>query len=158
MKCRNFQVWEKTKRNAGLSIKTAIYLTVKDTRSYSSSLGKVCMEKFEFERYENPPSPKICFQVASLVLSKLIRIYRRRAMYFFSAIATCTSLFCFATCNYVVSHYDNHATDPLSPTVETALKWASLVTACTLVFSVQLGVQVKCQKNLLHFKILRVCI
>jgi len=79
--------------------------------------------------------------VASLVLSKLIRIYRRRAMYFFSAIATCTSLFCFATCNYVVSHYDNHATDPLSPTVETALKWASLVTACTLVFSVQLGVQ-----------------
>lgn len=77
-----------------------------------------------------------CRMAASLLLSKLLRIYRRRAMYFFSATATTVSILCFATCNFVVSHYAT------SETVHTALNWASLATACALVFSVQLGVQV----------------
>ena len=77
--------------------------------------------------------------VASLLLSKLLRIYRRRSMYFVSALATTLSLFCFASCNFVVDNYPGET----GPAVKTALNWASLATACALVFSVQLGVQVR---------------
>ena len=79
-----------------------------------------------------------CRMAASLLLSKLLRIYRRRAMYFVSAAATTLSIVAFATCNFLVSNVDD-----LSETLEAALNWASLATACALVFSVQLGVQVR---------------
>ena len=79
-----------------------------------------------------------CRMAASLLLSKLLRIYRRRAMYFVSAAATTLSIVAFATCNFLVSNVED-----LSVTLEAALNWASLATACALVFSVQLGVQVR---------------
>ena len=71
---------------------------------------------------------------ASLLLSRLLRRYRRRSMYFLSAFLTLLSLVSFATCNFLVQkrYFTNEVVD---------LKWASLVTACLLVFSVQLGIQ-----------------
>merc|ERR1719414_1191076 len=57
-------------------------------------------------------------------------------MYFLSAFATIVSLFGFATCNFLV---DNWAAG--NAVMVTSVKWASLVTACLLVFSVQLGIQ-----------------
>jgi len=75
--------------------------------------------------------------IASLLLSKLLRIYRRRAMYFLSAFATIASLFSFAACNLMIGNYASTG----NVVLETSFKWASLVTACLLVFSVQLGIQ-----------------
>jgi len=49
-------------------------------------------------------------------------------MYFASAALTITSLACFATCIVFISS-------------STIFRWAALVTACLLVFSVQLGIQ-----------------
>ena len=58
-------------------------------------------------------------------------------MYFLSAILTLMSLVSFATCNLLVqNHYFQNS---FISVVD--LKWASLVTACLLVFSVQLGIQ-----------------
>lgn len=74
--------------------------------------------------------------VASLLLSKLLRKFRRRFMYFLSAFLTLVSLLSFATCNLLVQ---NHYFEDNFYVVD--LKWASLVTACLLVFSVQLGIQ-----------------
>ena len=74
--------------------------------------------------------------IASLLLSKLLRNFRRRFMYFLSAILTLISLVSFATCNLLVQ---NHYFQDTGYVVD--LKWASLVTACLLVFSVQLGIQ-----------------
>ena len=74
--------------------------------------------------------------IASLLSSKLLYHYRRRAMYFFSAILTIISVLTFATCNYflsngiILSNYWNNI-----------IQWISLVSAGSLVFAVQLGVQ-----------------
>jgi len=75
--------------------------------------------------------------LASLILSKLLRNFRRRFMYFLSAIMTLLSLVSFATCNLLLQ---NHSFENNFFYV-VDLKWASLVTACLLVFSVQLGIQ-----------------
>jgi len=66
--------------------------------------------------------------LASLLLSRLLRDYCRRSMYFASAALTITSLACFATCIVCINS-------------STIFRWAALVTACLLVFSVQLGIQ-----------------
>ena len=75
--------------------------------------------------------------VASLLLSKLLRIYRRRSMYFISAFCSVVALLGFATCNLVIDH--GNTTNSVA--LETTIKWAALITACFLVFSVQLGIQ-----------------
>ena len=74
--------------------------------------------------------------IASLLLSRLLRNFRRRFMYFLSAILTLISLVSFATCNLLVQKQYFQDTWYVID-----LKWASLVTACLLVFSVQLGIQ-----------------
>lgn len=66
--------------------------------------------------------------IASLLLSKLLRRFRRRSMYFTSAILTIISLASFATCNLFIEGSE-------------MFRWAALFTACLLVFSVQLGIQ-----------------
>ena len=71
---------------------------------------------------------------ASLLLSRLLRRFRRRFMYFLSAFMTLISLISFATCNLLIQR--RYFTDDVID-----LKWASLVTACLLVFYVQLGIQ-----------------
>ncbi len=93
--------------------------------------------------------------LSSLLSSKLLYHYRRRPMYlisgkilkslifknkylFFYFLATFTSiaLFSFATCNFLLSKLNFEVS---SETVEAAIKWTSLASACLLVFSVQLG-------------------
>ena len=74
--------------------------------------------------------------IASLLSSKLLYHYRRRAMYFFSAILTIISVLTFATCNYFLSNGIL-----LSNYWENIIQWMSLISAGSLVFAVQLGVQ-----------------
>ena len=71
--------------------------------------------------------------VASLMASKLMYHYRRRDMYFTSAILTIFSLTSFATCNYLIHEHELP--------YENELKWIALGSAGLLVFSVQFGVQ-----------------
>jgi len=66
--------------------------------------------------------------LASLLLSRLLREYCRRSMYFASAALTITSLACFAACIVCINS-------------SIIFRWAALVMACFLVFSVQLGIQ-----------------
>merc|ERR1712241_898113 len=66
--------------------------------------------------------------LASLLLSRLLREYCRRSMYFASAALTITSLACFAACIVCINS-------------SILFRWAALVMACFLVFSVQLGIQ-----------------
>jgi len=66
--------------------------------------------------------------LASLLLSKLLREFPRRAMYFTSATMTIISLISFAVCTYFIDR-------------SIIYQWGALVTACCLVFSVQLGIQ-----------------
>ena len=73
--------------------------------------------------------------VASLTLAKLLRNHERRSMYFFSMFLTITSLLPFATTACLSSSVYKD-----SPSYN-ILKWASLISTCSLVFSVQLGVQ-----------------
>lgn len=73
---------------------------------------------------------------ASLLLSKLLRRYHRRSMYFLSAILSILSLLSFATCSLLVNGYHINSVGVID------LKWASLVTACLLVFSVQVSFQI----------------
>ena len=75
--------------------------------------------------------------IASLLSSKLLYHYRRRAMYFFSAILTIISVLIFATCNYFLSNTNGI----LSNYWNNIVQWISLISAGSLVFSVQLGVQ-----------------
>ena len=75
--------------------------------------------------------------IASLLSSKLLYHYRRRAMYFFSAILTIISVLTFATCNYFLSNTNGI----LSNYWNNIIQWISLVSAGSLVFAVQLGVQ-----------------
>lgn len=76
--------------------------------------------------------------LSSLLLSNLLLRFRRRSMYMTSAMLCVLSLVGFATCNYLIIHkLELNLTDNLL----VSLKWASLVTACLLVFAVQLGVQ-----------------
>ncbi len=76
--------------------------------------------------------------LASLLLSKLFKLYRRRSLYFTSMLLTVTALSGFATCNLLL---DFGVAGSLSPVAEDALRWSSLVSACMLVFAVQMGVQ-----------------
>ena len=75
--------------------------------------------------------------IASLLFSKLLYHYRRRSMYFFSAILTIISVLIFATCNYFLSNTNGI----LSNYCNNIVQWISLISAGSLVFSVQLGVQ-----------------
>ena len=71
---------------------------------------------------------------SSLLLSKLLTRYKRRSMYFISAGLTVTALIGFATCVHFIEIIQEE-------TILTILQWASLASACALVFAVQLGVQ-----------------
>ena len=85
---------------------------------------------------------------ASLLLSRLLRRFRRRFMYFLSAFMTLISLISFATCNLLIQR--RYFTDDVID-----LKWASLVTACLLVFSVQLGIREQISRRLINLELFR---
>ena len=75
----------------------------------------------------------ICRLVSSLTLARLLKNFSRRLMYFMSMCLTISCLFAFSLFSYLI--------DSSSTSNETVLKWASLISICLLVFSVQLGVQ-----------------
>merc|ERR1712200_92486 len=68
--------------------------------------------------------------VASLTLARLLMRFRRRIMYFTSLILSITCLSTFSIFSLLGKDSDSQI-----------YKWSSLVAACLLVFSVQLGVQ-----------------
>jgi len=78
----------------------------------------------------------LCRLVSSLTLSRLLRTYQRRFMYTISIILTIIFLMAFSLISFIISHPES-----LSSTSLSLFRWASLATACLLVFSVQLGVQ-----------------
>jgi len=78
----------------------------------------------------------LCRLVSSLALSRLLRNYHRRFMYSISLIFTIIFLIAFSSLSYIITNPDS-----LSSTNLSIMRWASLATACLLVFSVQLGVQ-----------------
>ena len=75
--------------------------------------------------------------VASLSLTYLLVIFKRRRLYLASACGTIISLAMFAT----IQLLSDHLADWHMPIPQTTLTYLSLVSACTLVFSVNLGVQ-----------------
>ena len=109
--------------------------------------------------------------LSSLLLSQLLLKYRRRSMYFVSAILTILSLVSFATCDlfiendflieglfrkftnfnkYYILFKEKSVRFILSlifilllgnEDIRNILQWVSLLTVCCLVFSVQLGIQ-----------------
>ena len=74
---------------------------------------------------------------ASLALTYLLVLFRRRTMYLASAAATVLSLAVFATILLLGDHLAAWHTGLSQAT----LSWLSLAAACSLVFSVNLGVQ-----------------
>ena len=74
---------------------------------------------------------------ASLSLTYLLVLYRRRMMYLASACGTILSLGLFST----ILLLSDHLVDWDTGISQTVLTWLSLVAACCLVFSVNLGVQ-----------------
>jgi len=78
----------------------------------------------------------VCRLISSLMLARLLTNLPRRSMYFVSIILTIISLITFSTFSYLIYHPQIMSYSPLS-----IFQWASLVSACLLVFSVQLGVQ-----------------
>ena len=74
---------------------------------------------------------------ASLSLTYLLVLYRRRRMYLASACGTILSLAVFST----ILLLSDHLADWHTGISQTVLTWSSLVAACCLVFSVNLGVQ-----------------
>ena len=77
-----------------------------------------------------------CRLVSSLALSRLWRSYHRRFMYAISIILTIIFLMAFYFISFIISKPES-----LSSTSLSLFRWASLATACLLVFSVQLGFQ-----------------
>ena len=75
--------------------------------------------------------------LASLSLTYLLVIFKRRRLYLASACGTIISLAMFAT----ILLLSDHLADWQVPIPQTTLTYLSLVSACTLVFSVNLGVQ-----------------
>ena len=75
--------------------------------------------------------------VSSLTLAKLLVKFRRRTLYSLSAVATVLSLILFATTLYISDHvhlwHREHEED--------ILNWLSVVAACLIVFSSNLGIQ-----------------
>jgi SP family facilitated glucose transporter-like MFS transporter 8 len=78
----------------------------------------------------------VCRLVSSLTLARLLKNFHRRSMYFISIILTILCLITFSSFSYLISSPESLSIENVS-----VLKWASLVSACLLVFSVQLGVQ-----------------
>ena len=78
----------------------------------------------------------VCRLLSSLALARLLRNFQRRSMYFVSIIMTILCLITFSSFSYLISNPHSLSISDLS-----LFKWASLVSACLLVFSVQLGVQ-----------------
>ena len=76
----------------------------------------------------------ICRLLSSIALARLLRNFQRRSMYFVSIIMTILCLVTFSSFSYLISH-------SIPSSHLSLFKWASLVSACLLVFSVQLGVQ-----------------
>ena len=74
---------------------------------------------------------------SSLAITWLLVLYRRRTMYLASAAATVLSLAVFATILLLGDHLAAWHTGLSQAT----LSWLSLAAACSLVFSVNLGVQ-----------------
>ena len=75
--------------------------------------------------------------VASLCLTYLMVHFGRRSLYLASALGTILSLATFST----ILLLSEHLSDWELGIPQTALSWLSLVSACCLVFSVNLGVQ-----------------
>ena len=75
--------------------------------------------------------------VASLCLTYLLVHFRRRSLYLASALGSILSLATFST----ILLLSEHLSDWELGIPQTALSWLSLVSACCLVFSVNLGVQ-----------------
>ena len=78
----------------------------------------------------------VCRLISSVTLARLLKIYPRRSMHFLSTILTILCLIIFSIISYLIAHPDLMSSQNVS-----VLRWASLVSACSLVFSVQLGVQ-----------------
>jgi len=78
----------------------------------------------------------VCRLISSVTLARLLKIYPRRSMYFLSSILTVLCIIIFSIISYLIAHPDLMSSQNVS-----VLRWASLVSACSLVFSVQLGVQ-----------------
>eukprot|EP00091_Calanus_sinicus_P016752 TRINITY_DN36298_c0_g1_i1.p1 TRINITY_DN36298_c0_g1~~TRINITY_DN36298_c0_g1_i1.p1 ORF type:complete len:181 (-),score=23.95 TRINITY_DN36298_c0_g1_i1:21-563(-) len=78
----------------------------------------------------------VCRLVSSLALARLLQNFHRRSMYFISITLTILCLITFSSFSYLISN-----PEPLSSPNLSFLRWASVVSACLLVFSVQLGVQ-----------------
>jgi len=78
----------------------------------------------------------VCRLVSSLTLARLLKNFHRRSMYFISITLTILCLITFSSFSYLISNPESLSIENVS-----VLKWASLVSACLLVFSVQLGVQ-----------------
>ena len=75
--------------------------------------------------------------VASLSLSYLLVHFRRRSLYLTSALVTILSLAIFAS----ILLLSDHLRDWELGIPQSTLSWLSLIAACSLVFSVNLGVQ-----------------
>ena len=75
--------------------------------------------------------------IASLSLTWLLVLYRRRTMYLFSACGMILSLATFST----VLLLSDHLKDWHIGINQSVLSWLSLVSACCIVFTVNLGVQ-----------------
>ena len=75
--------------------------------------------------------------IASLSLTKLLVNFRRRTLYVVSACGTILSLSVFATILFVSDHISSWHID----NSEDLLNWLGVISACLLVFSVNLGVQ-----------------
>ena len=75
--------------------------------------------------------------LASLSLSYLLVHFRRRSLYLASALGTILSLATFAS----ILLLSDHLRDWDLGIPQTTLSWFSLISACCLVFSVNLGVQ-----------------
>ena len=78
----------------------------------------------------------MCRLISSLALARLLQNFQRRLMYCVSIIMTIICLIAFSSFSYLISHSDS-----LSSSNLWIVRWASLASACLLVFSVQLGVQ-----------------
>merc|ERR1719483_1236295 len=78
----------------------------------------------------------VCRLVSSLALATLLKHFHRRFMYFFSITLTIICLITFSSLSYFISQPQS-----LSSSSLVLFQWASLVSICLLVFSVQLGVQ-----------------
>merc|ERR1719483_1340285 len=78
----------------------------------------------------------VCRLMSSLALASLLKHFHRRFMYFISITMTIICLITFSTLSYFISQPKS-----LSSSNLIVFQWASLVSTCLLVFSVQLGVQ-----------------